>query len=244
MSGRESSTQFARALAELRSRILGGEYDAGERLREIGLAAQLGISRTPIRQAMDQLVTEGLLEKIPTGGCRVASFSFADIADAIELRGVLEGTAARLAAERGISDHMRTRGKDILAALDRAVSDMSVEAFADYVELNAAFHNLIADMANSPIVAREVRRASRLPVASPSAFLQGQEVLPDFRQSLKRAQLQHREIFEAILAREGSRAEALTREHARLARQNLTYVMTQKPGLADRVPGLALVSNT
>jgi len=87
-----------------------------------------------------------------------------------------------------------------------------------------------------------VDRANRLPVASPTAFLQGQEAIPGFVKSLQRAQHQHRAIWEAIQAREGARAEALAREHARLARSNLEYVMNDNPGLADRVPGLSLVA--
>jgi len=101
----------------------------------------------------------------------------------------------------------------------------------------------LARLAGSAIVAREVDRASRLPAASPTAFLQGQELIPDFRASLRRAQLQHRMIFEAIKAREGSRAEALAREHARLALNNLSYVTVEAPGLAEQVPGLALITD-
>ena len=89
---------------------------------------------------------------------------------------------------------------------------------------------------------REAGRAARLPLASPSAFLQGQETVPDFRASLRTAQSQHRAIFDAIMMSEGARAEALCREHARLARQNLDHVVHAEPALAERVPGLALVS--
>ena len=64
----------------------------------------------------------------------------------------------------------------------------------------------------------------------------------EFRRSLVCAQQQHRDIVDAIAHREGSRAEALAREHARLAWRSLQYVMTQKPEFAERVPGLALVS--
>jgi DNA-binding GntR family transcriptional regulator len=82
---------------------------------------------------------------------------------------------------------------------------------------------------------------SRLPLASPSAFLQGQEFVPDFQVSLRRAQEQHKAILAAIRAREGARAEALSREHARLARQNLEHVMKSDAG-SPGMPGLALVS--
>lgn len=239
-TGRQS--QFVKALRELRSLILSGEFEKNSRLPETGLAERIGISRTPLRQAMARLVEEGLLERHQTGGCRVASFTIDDIFDAIELRGVLEGTAARLAAERGADTEIAERCRNVLAGLDTAVSGRAAPDFDAYVELNAEFHRLIASLAGSNLVRREVERACRLPLASPSAFLQGQELIPDFQASLHMAQFQHRGIFEAIVNGEGARAEALAREHARLARQNLDFVVRTKPNLADKVPGLALVA--
>ncbi|PRX35204.1 GntR family transcriptional regulator, vanillate catabolism transcriptional regulator [Meinhardsimonia xiamenensis] len=239
----ERLSQHERALRELRAMILQGRFEANARLSEPALAEELGISRTPLRQAMARLVEEGLLERLDTGRCRVASFTIEDIFDAIELRGVVEGTAARLAAERGISAAHAREGQEILASLDRAVSAPGGLDFETYVRLNARFHRLIAEMPGSAIIAREVERATRLPLASPSAFLQGQETVPDFAASLRHAQTQHRAIFEAITGREGTRAEALMREHARLARQNLRHVLKAGPSVAGKVPGLALISN-
>ncbi|WP_323772350.1 GntR family transcriptional regulator [Antarctobacter sp.] len=241
MDRQERSAQFARALMELRSLVLNGEYAGGERLAETVLADRLGLSRTPLRQAMDRLVDEGLLERIETGGCRAARFSKADIHDAIELRGVLEGTAARLAAERGALPDLASRMVEVLEQLDVAVA--GTLDFKAYVPLNAEFHDLLANLAGSAVIAREVERAGRLPAASPSAFMQGQELIPDFRESLTRAQRQHRDIFDAIQNRQGSRAEALAREHARLARTNLEYVTQEEPELAEKVPGLSLIAN-
>lgn len=240
MDRQERSAQSARALMELRGLILQGDFAAGDRLAETALADRLGLSRTPLRQAMERLVDEGLLERIDTGGCRVARFTLEDIIDAIELRGVLEGTAARLAAERGISDADAEAMQALLDQLDAAVAPPL--DFDTYVTLNTRFHQQLAQLCGSAIVRREVERANRLPAASPTAFLQGQELIPDFRESLTRAQRQHRAIFNAIKAREGARAEALAREHARLARTNLEYVMNEDPSLAARVPGLALVA--
>lgn len=240
MDRQERNARFVRALIDLRSLILNGTFQAGHRLPETALADRLGLSRTPLRQAMDRLVDEGLLERIETGGCRVARFTLDDILDAIELRGVLEGTAARLAAERGMVPELATRMGEVLDGLDAAVGPDRLD-FRSYVQLNEEFHDLLARLAGSAIVAREVDRANRLPAASPTAFMQGQELIPDFRASLRRAQIQHRSIFEAIEAGEGARAEALAREHARLARSNLEYVMKQHPSLAEQVPGLALV---
>lgn len=238
----EKTTQFEKALQNLRLLVLNGDFEPSSRLPEIALSERIGISRTPLRQAMARLVEEGLLERLDTGGCRVASFSMEDIVDAIEIRGVLEGTAARLAAERGADPILMEDCRVVLAKLDEAVFETPNIDFTRYVPLNAQFHEILRALAGSRVVRREVERATRLPLASPSAFLQGQETVPDFREGLKIAQSQHRAIFDAILRHEGARAEALSREHARLARQNLDYVINTNPSLAERVPGMALVS--
>lgn len=240
VSARKS--QFDKALLGLRSLVLNGAFEANARLSEVALAERLSISRTPLRQAMDRLVEEGLLDRIETGGCRVASFTTHDILDAIELRGVIEGTAARLAAERGADPQALAECDATILALDAAVYRSGGLDFDAYVDLNARLHRQFAALAGSAVVAREVERVSRLPLASPSAFLQGQEFVPDFQVSLRRAQEQHKAILAAIKAREGARAEALSREHARLARQNLEHVMKSDASLARQVPGLALVS--
>lgn len=209
---------------------------------ETALAERLGVSRTPLRQAMDRLVDESLLERLPSGRCVVASFSMADIADAIELRGVLEGTAARLAAERGIEPELAEECGTVLHDLDETIAaDQSMD-FERYVELNARFHELLGSLSGSRIIQREVERASRLPLASPSAFVEGQQAVPDFIESLRLAQHQHQAIFDAILAREGARAESLAREHARLARRNLDLVERADGRLVENVPGIALVA--
>ena len=243
MSKQERSTQFSRALMEVRSMVLDGSFPVGERLSETAVAEQLDVSRTPLRQALDRLIDEGLLERIETGGCRVASFSFDDIVDAIELRGVMEGTAARVAAERGVSVEKETECRQLLIKLDDAVFGADELDFSSYVSLNERFHELLTEMSGSKIIKREVERIARLPLASPSAFLDGQTSIPNFHASLKIAQAQHRAIFDAICRREGARAEALAREHARLARHNFDYVLNINPRLAERVPGMALVAS-
>ncbi|MDF0603010.1 GntR family transcriptional regulator [Psychromarinibacter sp. C21-152] len=243
MSTTDRPSQYEKALRGLRTLILNGQFEANTRLAETALAERLGISRTPLRQAMDRLVEEGLLERAETGRCSVASFTMDDIIDAVELRGVIEGTAARLAAERGVEPALIEECREVLAKLDRATAHAGAIDFRAYVPLNLRFHALIAEMCASRIVQREIERANRLPLASPSAFLQGQEVAQDFLDTLPRAQEQHRSLLDAIVAREGARAEALAREHARLARHNLALALEAGPRLADRVPGLQLVSN-
>src|SRR5581483_1786758 len=92
------ASQTGRTLLNLRGMLLRGDFQPGERLSELPLVARLGVSRTPIRLALDRLAHEGLLEASPTGGFVVRSFTIEDVWDAIETRGVLEGAAARLAA--------------------------------------------------------------------------------------------------------------------------------------------------
>ncbi len=242
MAHPDRMTQLEKALLGLRSLVLGGEFAPNSRLPEVALSERLGISRTPLRQAMDRLVEEGLLERIESGGCRVARFELSDITDAIELRGVIEGTAARLAAERGGDAVLLEEADRVLEGIDVALAGRDRIDFDAYVRLNARFHELLAEVSGSPVIRREVERISRLPLASPSAFLQEQELVPDFAASLHRAQEQHRAIVEAIRAREGARAEAIAREHARLARRNLDFLSKAGPGVATRVPGLSLVA--
>lgn len=238
----DRKTQFEKALLGLRSLVMSGEFEASSRLPEVALAERLGLSRTPLRQAMDRLVAEGLLERIETGGCRVARFTFVDISDAIELRGVIEGTAARFAAERGADPEELARAEVALDRLDAALVAPDGIDFDAYVRENAAFHRSLAALSGSAVMQREVDRVSRLPLASPSSFLGEQELIPDFQVSLTRAQDQHRSILDAIRAREGARAEALAREHARLALRNLDHLANAGPSIAMRVPGLSLLS--
>jgi GntR family transcriptional regulator of vanillate catabolism len=234
--------QSLKALMGVRDLVLDGHIRPGERLSEVAIAERLGISRTPIRAALARLEQEGLLEVIPSGGYAVRGFAREEVIDAIELRGVLEGTAARLAAERGVPPARMKAIQDLVRALDDTVRDRPQDMdFERYVELNAAFHEALAGLSGSETIRREIERVTRLPFASPSAFLDKQADVPAFRQSLLVGQAQHKAIVSAIEMREGGRAEALAREHARLARQNLEYVMAEDRSLLRRVRALALV---
>lgn len=236
-------SQSLKAILGVRDLVLESDFEPGERLSEVAVAERLGISRTPLRAALARLEQEGLLERIPSGGYAVRSFTIDEVFDAIELRGVLEGTAARLAAERGAVPTRLRQIKQLLADLDVALTDDPAKMdFDRYVELNAEFHAVLAGLSGSETMRREIERVTQLPFASPSAFLEQQEDVPAFRKSLVGGQQQHRAIIAAIENREGTRAEALAREHARLARQNLEFVIDQDRSLMRRVPGLRLVA--
>src|SRR6202042_2625336 len=92
----EFVSQTGRTLLNVREMILRGDFQPGERISELPMVARLGVSRTPIRLALDRLAHEGLLEASPSGGFVVRAFTIEDVWDAIETRGVLEGAAARL----------------------------------------------------------------------------------------------------------------------------------------------------
>ncbi|UYO01248.1 MAG: GntR family transcriptional regulator [Devosia sp.] len=242
MSGRpDRAQQSQRALMGVRDLIVSGELRPGSRLSEVALAEKLGISRTPLRAALAHLGQEGLIDAIPSGGYAVRSFTREDVIDAIELRGVLEGTALRLAAERGVAPARMTELHRLLAELDQTQKG-EVEAmdFDRYVDLNATFHEKLWGL-GSQTIRREVERVTSLPFASPSAFLHKQADVAAFRRSLYGAQAQHKAMVNAIELREGARAEALAREHARLARQNLEFVLDEDRSLIRRVPALSLV---
>src|SRR6201996_5270417 len=132
------ASQTVRALLSMRELLLSGELAAGQRVSEIWAVDRLGVSRTPVRAALARLEEEGFLEALPGGGYAVKTFTEQDAFDAIEIRGALEGLAARLAAERGV-DEKRLKAMDaILAEIDALVNKtkLSSEDFRTYTRLN------------------------------------------------------------------------------------------------------------
>jgi GntR family transcriptional regulator, vanillate catabolism transcriptional regulator len=238
----EGLPQTLRATLRLRELILEGALRGGERLSEVPLAAELGVSRTPLRLALARLEHEGLVEPAPGGGLAVCSFTRAEAADAIDLRGVLEGTAARLAAERLEDPNELEAIHGCVAQIDALVRPdrPAIEAFERYVELNERFHTLLLGLARSRALDSAYAGVLALPFASPSAFVLLESELPESHRILYVAHTQHRAMLEAIELREGARAEALAREHARLARRHLEVVLRSERAL-ERLPGAALI---
>ena len=237
-----SSSQTVRALLKLRELILSGELEPGERVSELPLVDRLGVSRTPLRAALLRLAEEGLLDAIPTGGFAVRGFDERDLYAAIEVRGTLEGLAARFAAERGPTTHELVALRECVTALDAllARSAITTHNFTEYVELNERFHAAIVELADSQVLARQIERAVSLPFASASAFVMVQAALPEAQIMFTIAQDQHRCLLQAIEAREGARAESLMREHARLARRNLELALGNQR-MRLMVPGSGLI---
>lgn len=235
-------SQTVNALLRLRELILSGELPPGQRLSELAVVDRLGVSRTPVRAALARLEEEGLVEALTFGGYAVRAFSEQEVNEAIELRGVLEGLAARLAAEKGAPPERLAEMKAWLAEIEVLVgaASLSQADFERYVELNERFHAGLIALAESPLLAQQIARALALPFASPSGFVMAQAVQPQARHILTIAQDQHRCVLEAIENREGARAEAIMREHARLARRNLELALHDQEALRH-VRGATLI---
>ncbi len=233
-------TRAERALISLRQRILAGDLAGGTRLFEVALAEDLAISRTPVRAALAQLAEEGLLDRVKGGGFEVRSFDLSDVEDTIELRGVLEGTAARFAAERGVTAAQLAEAAQIMTQID-AVLTMQTVDMAQYSLWNGKFHDLLVRMSGSGAVARELARVTALPFASPSAFLDDETHADQLWSNLKLAQEQHKAIMDAIENREGARAESLAREHARAARRNVRALLFEGAAPQEGSAALALL---
>ena len=237
----DPGSQALKAQLRLREMILAGELPGGARIAELVIVEKLGVSRTPIRTALMKLEQEGLLEALPGGGFAVRTFSERDVAEAIELRGTMEGLAARLAAERGAPPALLATARECLAEIDTVLARPALDdaAFLRYVDLNQRFHNLFGELCGGTVVARELERVVRLPFASPSGFVVQQANSPQARDMLVVAQDQHRQVLDAIERREGARAEAIMREHSRLAQRNL-HDAVQSRNL-ERLPAVRLI---
>jgi GntR family transcriptional regulator of vanillate catabolism len=238
--GNHENSQTTKATLGLRELLLNGVFQPRERVPELRLVEELGVSRTPLRIALMTLEHEGLLETLPGGGFVVREFTRTDIDDAIELRGVLEGTAARLAAERLESEDELESIRDVCRELDAIVRTPSFETFMEYLDLNDELHQAFYELAKSAQIDRALEHALALPFARPSAMLMVHAALPESWEILLVAQHQHHTLIDAISRGEGARAESIAREHARIARRNLELVLDDRR-LLEHVPGSTLL---
>jgi GntR family transcriptional regulator, vanillate catabolism transcriptional regulator len=203
-------------LATLRQHIVSGKLAAGERLAEIPVATGLGVSRTPVRLAFRSLEQEGLLELAGKRGYVVRRFSEADVRTAIELRGLLEGLAARHLAERGVPAPVKAQllgclaeGEALLAKGHLVEDDM-----ARWSQLNQRFHGALIHAHESHVIAEAIARNNHLPFASADSITLNRDDLAAEFQKLRVAHLQHQLVLEALLKGESARVEMLMREHA------------------------------
>ena len=242
MTNQANKTQITRALLALREQILSGQFVAGERMAELPLVERLGVSRTPLRLALAELEHEGLLRGLATGGYVVREFTMADISDAIDLRGVLEGTAARYAVERRPASRDLKALRSINDSIEELVHRADYESFERYVDLNQRFHARLLKMARSAMLARTLAGIVSLPFAGPSAaFVISEAEIPESREILVIAHRHHLNLIQAIERGEGARAESLAREHAQLALTHLEIALRHRDVL-ERMPGASLLA--
>jgi GntR family transcriptional regulator of vanillate catabolism len=233
-------SQTARAFFGLREILLRGAFTRGERISELPLVARLGTSRTPIRLALERLAHMGLLDVLSTGGFAVREFTLSEVLDAIEVRGVLEGTVARLAAERLSSDHELVPLRRYSQGMEN-LQQLTIDSFPEYMDLNESFHGALVDLAKSAMLRRSLEQVNQLPFASPSAMVFPTSVLPASNEMFAIANEHHRALVEAIAARQGTRAESLGREHAFVGRRALELALSNSNAMS-RVPGGSLIN--
>jgi len=205
-----------RVLSTLRQMILSGELAAGERIAEIPTAEALGVSRTPIRIAFRTLEQEGLLIKLERRGYRVRKVTPEEVSDSVEVRGVLEGLAARQAAEKGLTAEQQQGLLECLKLGDALfikgyVTEEDLEAYHD---LNKRFHSLIIEASGNPTIVTALSRNEHMPFASVSSLAIDRHNLSREYRRFNFAHMQHHSAFDAIAHGQGARAEAIMREHA------------------------------
>lgn len=200
----------------IREAIITGELEPGERLMEIQMAEELGVSRTPVREAIRRLELEGFVVMIPRKGAYVASLSLKDLADVFEIRAALEGLAASLAAQR-ITDKELDELERVLMQMTECVGSDDLETMID---LDTKFHETL-------FIASRNRRLSQM-----MNHLMDQ--IHNFRcRSLssagraKTALLEHRKIVEAIGEHSAKDAYNMAIRHIESAENSIMDVLNK-----------------
>ncbi|HTV78394.1 MAG TPA: GntR family transcriptional regulator [Steroidobacteraceae bacterium] len=227
-----TDTQLARATVSIREMILRGRLQGGQRVAEAMLAQALGMSRTPIRQALPLLAREGLLVESGTRGYLVRTFTHSDILDAIDVRGLLEGFAARRIAERGATPAFLARLRECLEEGSRifAKGHLVESDEAAYGSMNARFHALIIEAAGSPVTADAIERIASIPFAAAAAIAFDATDLAAMFDALWNAHQQHYAVLDALQAGQATRVEFLMREHVNTVKKSINMLEAADAG--------------
>lgn len=212
-AGTPSPQAVDRVYATLRQGILDGIYAPGARLGEADLAVALGVSRTPVREALRRLGSEGLLSTLPNKGARVRTWTTSELSDISDLRALLEGHAARQAATRvTVAD---IAAMDDLATRMEAATAEGTPADIDLItELNREFHGAVIAASGNALLPELMHSLLHVPVISRTY----RRYTPArMRQSMR----QHRELVDALRAGDPAWAEAVMRVHVLSARPAL-----------------------
>lgn len=204
------------AYQQVREAIMQGELAPGAPLFEVHLASRMGMSRTPVREALKVLARDGFVQVVPTRGYIVPHRSMDDLRELFELRESLEGTAARLAAQRATDAE--------LAALEElCVRYENEQDWQLWAQIGTDFHNLLVS------AARNQRLANILDSLNGQIVHSRRSVLRADSQRRDAATREHRAILSAVKARNAADAEARAREHVRLSYEATLYSYQSRP---------------
>jgi DNA-binding GntR family transcriptional regulator len=198
-----------RVYGSLRGGILDGTYPEGARLGEVELAEALGVSRTPVREALRRLGSEGLVETLPNKGARVRTWSEQELDDIFDLRALLEGHAAALAAGK-VSDQALAAMADLLARMD-AATEAQAPDYDLIADLNGQFHTAVVAASGNALLPEVAQTFVHVPIVVRTFRRYSPERL---RQSMR----QHRELLDALTRHDAVWAEAAMRVHILSAR--------------------------
>ncbi|MBO0345370.1 GntR family transcriptional regulator [Roseibium sp. CAU 1637] len=221
--GRASSDE--RVLITLRRHIMDGSIPSGEKITEVGLAGLLEVSRTPVRLALRALEVEGLIKKRSGRGYTVVDFDFDDTSNAYQVRGVLEGLAARCLAENGMSEEvdgiLRRSLEMTRDALDH-LRDKKDSGMDLYQEANTLFHETIMRECGNSFVPFTYTRLETVPLLKLGVLVFNHDSYDTEVQRLTIGYGQHLIVYDAIAKGDAARAEAMMREHSHAT---ITYSM-------------------
>ncbi|THH38150.1 GntR family transcriptional regulator [Aliishimia ponticola] len=199
VAGPQTGPQGNSAYRQMLSEIREGSLLPGDRLRETELAQRLGVSRTPVREAIRQLEADGLVAHVPRTGATVRRLDYPEVMELYEMRAVLEGTAARLAA-RAASD---IELEELAALHDRLAATGDPKEAA---RLNRVFHATLLDAAKNRFLSKSMGSLQK------AMMILGPTMLSDSARA-EAADDEHRRVLDAMAARDGAAAEAAMRAH-------------------------------
>jgi DNA-binding GntR family transcriptional regulator len=215
-----SSNAAERAYQTIRARIMDGSVPPGAALREEALAAEIGVSRTPVRDALRRLLADGLVESARNRGTFVAEITTDDLLEVYQLRAMLEGFAARRAASRITPGELAAlRG---LADQMEAIEGPPEQVVARFHALNAEFHATLVRAARSRRVEGMLGWAFQVPLVLLKQYRMQEWI------NIKRSNQQHREIIEALSTRNAEWAGFAVSAHLNATRP--TALMAEAEG--------------
>lgn len=205
-----------RGYPEIKEMILSGEIPMGARIVEVPLAEQLGISRTPVREALRRLTSDHLVEFHPNRGYQAVSYSPQDVAAIYSCRALLESEAVRLVAASGLKKTIAVRMTDINAQAETVFASglPRTELRARFLELNNEFHGVLYGACPNPILRRLIRTTTEIPMGIRNYFRFSDA-------QLEASHADHKNILRAVLNGEVERAGALMREHIWTAKDQM-----------------------